>query len=238
MSLLDHFHPPLTPRNSWEAIHSGWAALIAIALNRQVLPESYFAEEHTHSGGRFEIDVATFEDAPLPSSGGTATLAPAVWAPPAPAMVMSGIYPDSFEVRIYNDRGGARLVAAIELVSPSNKDRPEHRRVFTAKCANYLAQGVGLVVVDIVTGRQKNLHNELIHFLGQKAEFELDASVTLSVVSYRSVRRQEEEIEVWPFPLALGQPLPRVPLPLGEELCVPLDLEVTYTDICRGHRLS
>ena len=49
--------------------------------------------------------------------------------------------------------GGARLVAAIELVSPANKDRAAHRRAF-ATCASHLCQGVGLVIVDIVTSWQ------------------------------------------------------------------------------------
>ena len=32
-----------------------------------------------------------------------------------------------YEVRIYDAHHGWRLVAAMELVSPSNYDRPEHR---------------------------------------------------------------------------------------------------------------
>ena len=42
---------------------------------------------------------------------------------------------------------GATLVAAIELVSPGNKDRPEARLAFAAKCVSYLTRGVGLIVV-------------------------------------------------------------------------------------------
>jgi len=44
-------------------------------------------------------------------------------------------------------------VAAIELVSPGNKDRPETCRLFAAKCVAYLTRGIGLVVIDIVTER-------------------------------------------------------------------------------------
>ena len=29
MPLLDHFHPPLYPRRSWESFHSRWANSIA-----------------------------------------------------------------------------------------------------------------------------------------------------------------------------------------------------------------
>jgi hypothetical protein len=38
-------------------------------------------------------------------------------------------------------------VAAIELVSPANKDRPEQRSQFTAQCAALLRQSVSLVPV-------------------------------------------------------------------------------------------
>ncbi|WP_261343941.1 hypothetical protein [Tautonia marina] len=36
--------------------------------------------------------------------------------------------PNEYAVLVYDTRSGRRLVAAVELVSPSNKDRPEHRR--------------------------------------------------------------------------------------------------------------
>lgn len=37
---------------------------------------------------------------------------------------------DVYEVRIYDSRRNWRLAAAIEIVSPSNKDRPETRGTF------------------------------------------------------------------------------------------------------------
>jgi hypothetical protein len=43
MPLLDHFHPPLYARRSWESFHSRWANSIADQLNEQ-LPSRYFAE--------------------------------------------------------------------------------------------------------------------------------------------------------------------------------------------------
>jgi hypothetical protein len=41
-------------------------------------------------------------------------------------------------VRIYDDEANRTLVAAVELVSPSNKDRPASREAFATKCAAYL----------------------------------------------------------------------------------------------------
>src|SRR5205823_3851316 len=139
MPLLDHFRPPLHPQRHWESFHVNWAGAIADALNERLLPEGYFAEEHAQLGARVEIDVATFEQtASAPRDGGTATLPARVWTPPAPAMILPAAFPDSFEVLVFQSEGGASLVAAIELVSPANKDRPAHRLAFSTKCASYL----------------------------------------------------------------------------------------------------
>jgi hypothetical protein len=54
---------------------------------------------------------------------------------------------DLVEVQVFSDSEGPTPVGAIELVSPSNKDRPAERDAFVSKCASYLQQGVGLVIV-------------------------------------------------------------------------------------------
>jgi hypothetical protein len=57
MPLLDHFHPPLYPRRSWESFHSRWTNSIADQLN-ELLPRRYFAEVQLHLGSQVEADVA------------------------------------------------------------------------------------------------------------------------------------------------------------------------------------
>ncbi len=146
MPLLDHFHPPLAPRRPWESFPVNWAGAIADSLNESLLPEGYFAEDHAQIGPTVEIDLATFTDGEPSAerSGGTATLPPRLWAPPAPAMVVPAAFSDAFEVLVFESEGGARLVGAIEIVSPGNKDRDAHRRAFAVKCASYLCRGIGL----------------------------------------------------------------------------------------------
>jgi Protein of unknown function (DUF4058) len=241
MPLLDHFHAPLTPARHWESFHVNWAGAIADALNERLLPEGHFAEEHTHRGARVEIDGATYEESSSVSSartGGTVTLPPRTWTPPAPVLVVPAAFPDSFEVLVFESEGGARLVASVELVSPSNKDRPEHRRAFAVKCASYLCQGVGLVVIDIVTSRRANLHNEMMELLGHGSDACLPVDSQLYAVAYRPLRQQEkEQIQVWPETLGVGKPLPTLPLALNAGLALPLDLETTYTTACHRRRL-
>ena len=181
MPLLDHFHPPLFPRHHWESFHSNWATRLADNLTN-LLPPEFQVEENTHGGGRLEIDVAAYEQPPAERPPVTANGSPvatipqqATWAPPAAAHTMPAVFPDTFEVRVFSTSGGLTLVAAIELISPGNKDRPEERRAFAAKCASYLHQGVALIVVDIVTNRKANLHNETMRLMGSAEEYLLPA---------------------------------------------------------------
>jgi hypothetical protein len=90
-------------------------------------------------------------------------------------------------------------VAAIELVSPGNKERAGHRTAFAVKCASYLYRGISLIVIDIVTSRRENLHNEIVQVLGHGPDFALAQETTLYGVAYRPiVRDQHEQIEMWP----------------------------------------
>lgn len=253
MPLLDHFHPPLSPGRHWESFHAKWANTISDALNERLLPPGYFSEIQVHVGSRVEVDVATFvgvrpappADRPGPG-GGTATItAPVqVWAAPEPQMVMPAFFPDRVEVLVYKTEGGYTLVAAVELISPGNKDRADARTSFAAKCVSYLREGVGLVTIDIVTSRRANLHNEIVQLLGTGAQFLL-AEDSLRAAAYRPARREVgrhealvEQIEVWHTDLAVGQNMSTLPLGLDRGIMVPLDLEATYTDARRRSRLD
>lgn len=61
-------------------------------------------------------------------------------APPQPTLTTETELPDQdeYEMRIYDEHHGRRLVAAIELISPANKDRPESRRAFVGEVAALL----------------------------------------------------------------------------------------------------
>jgi hypothetical protein len=241
MPLRDHFHPPLADLYPWESFHAAWATEIMRTLNRRVLPPGCFAAAQVHVGSRVEIDVATFEQeraASEATDGNAGGVAVQTWAPPATTLVMPAVFPDEIEVQVFRRSGGATLVAAIELISPRNKDRPEARRAFAAKCAAYLQQGIGLVIVDIVTERQANLHDELIGLLEQPETFAFPQTPTLYAVAYRPSRRSTgDQIEIWRIPLRVGQPLPTLPLALRGVATVPLDLETTYTTTCEDCRL-
>jgi hypothetical protein len=240
MPLLDHFHGPLSKARHWESFHGSWAYEIMGALNAGILPPGYFAEAGVHVGGPVEVDVASFEEWPTEANGSAANGGVAVqtWAPPVATLIMPAVFPDDIEVKVFRQEGGPTLVAAVELVSPANKDRPETRRLFAAKCASYLQAGIGLGIVDVVTERSANMHNELVSLMQKDQGFRLNPEPPLYAVCYRPSRTDNgDQIEIWPTPLEVAQPLPTVPLALRGGPPVPLDLERTYMEVCRRSRL-
>jgi len=241
MPLLDHFHPPISESRGWEGFHGLWAAALVEKLNRDVLADEYFADMQVHVGSQVEVDIATLDEARSagpPGVSATATRAPA-WAPPKTNLIVPIVFPDDIEVQVFATATGAILVGAVELVSPGNKDRPEARRAFAAKCVSYLTRGIGLIVVDIVTNRLANLHNEIMGLLGHGDPFLLTPGATTYAAAYRPSRQASgDQMELWPRPLSLGEPLPVLPLALRNAAVVPVDLEETYTEARQRSRLG
>ncbi len=207
MPLRDHFRPPLADRRSWEGFHGGWPMMIVEALNRR-LPPRYVAEPQVHLGSAIEIDVAAYgeDEATAPAAvgkedgGGAAT---ATYAPPRPTLAVATEppAPREYAVRVYDTRSGRRLVAAVEIVSPANKDRPEPRRAFVAKCATLLQERVCVAIVDVVTTRASNLYADLLDFLGQADPSLADGPPPLYAVACRWARNEDTwTLEAWRIP--------------------------------------
>lgn len=246
MPLRDHFNPPVTNRTHWESLHAQWPAMIVIELNKK-LPPRYVASPRVQLGAAFEIDVAASENdgpawsmkEPIAShdNGGVST---AVYAPPHPTLTLETDLPgqDEYEVRIF-DNEEQRIVAAIEIVSPANKDRPLHRRAFTAKCATLLQQKVSVVIVDVVTVGNANLYADLLEMLGQSDPSLSPVPPSLYAVACRAHEMKHSwKLETWVHTLVPGSALPTLPLWLSSDLAIPLNLEPGYADTCRALRIS
>jgi hypothetical protein len=230
MPLLDHFHPPLSEIRNWESFHTSWVNEIMATLNQEVLPSGYFAETQVHFGSRVEIDVATLHDTSKASPADNGGVAVQTWSA-TDVLLMPTVFPDEIEVQIIQRSGGPTLVGAIELISPRNKDRSEARRAFAAKCVAYLQLGIGVLIVDVVTDRRANLHDELVQLFDQEDAYRFPGKSPLYSVTYRPLRTElgGDQIEIRPVPLVLGQTLPTMPLALRDGPVVPVDLEKTYT---------
>ena len=234
MPLLDHFRPPLSRTHPWRGFHGAWAAAMARLLNAGVLPPGYYAVPFLDREGPVEIDVAALRE--FEAAGESETVTP--WTPAAPGLAVAVEWPtaDDVRVEVFADDGDPRLTAAIELVSPRSKDRPQAREAFAVKCAGYLRRGCGLVVVDAVTTRRAELHADLLAALGADAGSAMTSA--LSAVAYRPVGRDGNgRLLAWPSPLEIGQPLPTVPLWLGDDPAVPLDLAASHAAACQDLRI-
>ena len=167
-------------------------------------------------------------------------MATAVLAPPEPTLAVDADFPDQYEyeVLVYDQERGRQLVAAVEIVSPANKDRPESRQAFVAKCATLLQKRVCVSIVDLVTTRQFNLYTELLQLISRSdPAFGPIPPRTYAVTCRGRKVGTKPRLEIWAYPLVVGQQLPKLPIWLTEDLHVLLDLESSYEAVCRGLRI-
>lgn len=245
MPLRDHFHSPFNDRYRWDTVHGGLPMVIATHLN-SILPEQYEAGPTAHLGSIMEVDVGTMLgpsadwNPDASSGGGGVVAAPKVWTPPKPTLKAKGTWSavDDYEVKIYDTNRALELVAAIEIVSPSNKNRPRHRRLFAGKCAAMLANDVSVVIIDFVTERRANLYAEMLGLIEVEDENLSDPPEAISAVSCLQARENgRRRLLTWYYPLGIGQPLPTLPLWLNDQLAVPLELEPLYEQTLKSLRI-
>jgi hypothetical protein len=212
------------------------------------MPSDYVALDRMRTEGGVEIDIGAVEDHGEESTVGlngaigdskTVAMLPAVYIPPIATGTAPFEFPDIVEVRVFRDRDERKLVGAIELISPGNKDRAEKREAFVAKCLDYLNAGASLVIVDVVSDRHAVLHNEIVRLLKAPASTVLPEESRLYAASYRPVVRENRpQIDIWVNAFSVGDSLPTMPLRLIDDLFVPVELETTYMEACRGRRLN
>ena len=242
MSLRDHFRPPVFARHSWEGFLGQWPGMILQGLFDK-LPEGYIAEPRVHLGSLFEADVGGFEgDGPTEVAGNHPSQNHgSAWSPPSPTATLDAdpSEPSEYEVLVYDENRARRLVATVELVSPSNKDRAEHRQAFVTKCAAMLQSDVCVAIVDLVTIRRGNLYAELLETTHRTDPTLSQTPPDLyAVACRRRANGRRQKFESWFYPLEIGRALPTLPLWLTEELAVPLHLEQSYEETCRVLRIA
>jgi hypothetical protein len=242
MPLRDHFHSSANLTRHWSELHGQWPGEIVRQL-LPILPAGFQAGPQVHLGAPFEVDIGAFDldsrDPDADTGGGSSGTATMTVLAPTLTVEAEVTDQDEYEIRIYDVEFGRQLVATIELVSPSNKDRPASRELFVGKVAALLQQGVSVSLVDLVTVRQANLYGELLGVLGHADPALGDSPPHLYAVTLRTrqvhkkKKRRRQLLDAWYYPMAVGQPLPTIPLWLTEELRVMLPLEAGYEETCR-----
>jgi hypothetical protein len=211
--------------NRFHDFHQRWTVVICNALNAGRLPPGYFAMVEQSAGGP-EPDVITLELAPAPGK--------------APGGVTVALQPPKtrFVIRSESDRYAKRanritvrhpdgdVVAVIEIVSPGNKGSRHAIQTFARKAAALLRAGVHLLIVDLFPPSRRDpqgLHKVIWDRLYDEP-FELPPDKPLTVAAYAAGTEMVAYVE----PLAVGDPLPDMPVFLTPDWYVPCPLEATY----------
>jgi hypothetical protein len=236
MPLRDHFRSPVNDTHSWDEVHGGWPGEIVRTM-KPILPPRFRAGPIIHLGSPFEVDVSTYDldsresESVVIVEGSTALLTAV-----SPTLTVEADLSeqDVYEVQIYDTERGRRLVAAIEIVSPSNKDRPESRETFIGKVASLLQKDICVSIIDLVTIRQANLYTELLGMLGRSDPKLSPTPPQIYAVTLRARKppKRRPLLDAWFYPMIIGEPLPTLPIWLSPELHVMLPLETGYEQTC------
>jgi hypothetical protein len=220
---LHHWPNPQVP---WRSFHNHWIIRLVEYLNDGVLPPLFQARPTELIVG-IEPDLLL-----LQTADSSPTIKETDSFPASPTATATLPVPAERPfVGIYSSYDSSRLVAAIELVSPGNKDRPEAVRAFVEKSYLLLQNGVHLLLVDVIGQPQRSMRRPLLERLGLADV--AGSSEGLWVASYAALPAEDPQahltVREWAEPLAVGQPLPQLPLFLRtDQLWVMVDLDQTY----------
>lgn len=211
----------------WEGVHDLWIVRLFDIIKPQ-LPPQYRA----YLGSSPMVSIGEGREKPDVSVRRWQPESP----PDPPSPPSEGIEPDEEVATITLDpvtslfitREG-RLVAAVELISPRNKDRKSARDTYLARYLGYLQAGAHLLLVDV---HPRPLGFSFADTLSDELRLRPVPLPTPCTIVFRVGEPHPEGgrfLAVWRRALTVGQPLPLVPLPLTVHLGVPVDLEATYS---------
>ncbi|MBY0524213.1 MAG: DUF4058 family protein [Gemmataceae bacterium] len=219
----------------FHAFHHDWITEIARALNRGLLPADYYALPEQHAAG-FGPDVLTLQDddstvngttnvAPPPASGPGGVLLAAPKLPPSAETDMA-FYRRKQKVIAVRHVSGDRIVAMVEIVSPSNKAARNPLRAFVAKAAQLLDQQIHLLILDLLPRGRRDpdgIHGEIWQEIAGQ-EYTPPADKPLTLAAYESGLT----VRAYVVLAAVGDVLTEMPLFLEPEQAVHVPLEATY----------
>ncbi len=224
----------------WHNFHLSWIAEFKRVLNHRVLPDGYYAQVEKPDGG-YTPDVLTFEAGPNAgeleadpaddanlggAAGGTATL-----AEPQSRLRLTAAAADWFAGRRrplgIRSESGDRLVALLELTSPSNKDRPSSVQKFVGKVEDAIVSGVHVALIDLFPPRRADGPGGLIGAASEACGFEDYDPPSEKPLCVASIVAADPR-RLYAEPLAVGDALPDLPIFLTPGRWVPVPLASTY----------
>ena len=217
----------------FHAFHHRWISAISDALNEGILPPDYYALPEQFAAG-FGPDVLALQatrqdDAASPGGSPGASGPPIALARPtfqATAQTDMEFYRRKQNSIVVRHVSGDRVVAMIEIVSPGNKSTQHAFRGLIDEAAQLLEGGVHLLLIDLLPpGRRdpNGLHAAIWEEIaGETYLPPLRNALTLA--AYEAGLR----VRAFVREIAVGDPLPAMPLFLEPDACVTVPLEPTY----------
>jgi hypothetical protein len=222
----------------WEGMHLLWSAELLHDLKPR-LPEGYRAYLGSSPilavgspAGKPDLSVRTWQpDNPrLPSN-------PTYAAFDAPDVEVSVSAIEPSTALLVEHHGS--LVAAVELVSPRNKDRPTSRDTYLSRYLGYLLNGANLVLIDVHPRPAGfSFADRLTEELSLDRQPPWPAPFAISYRVGEPAATGGRLLAIWRRPFVVGQNLPSIPLPLTVEVAVPLNLELTYAQAAEDSYLE
>lgn len=211
--------------NRFHDFHQSWTLAIRNALNGGLLPGRYFAMVEQKTGGP-EPDVVTLELTPPP---GLPPVGVALEVEPpqtrfAYRAEAAGYARKANRVSVYHPDG--EVVAIVEVVSPGNKDSEHAARSFARKAVEFLQAGVHLLIVDLFPPGPRDPQgvHKLIWDRLCDEPFALPPDKPLTLAAYSA----GADVAAFVEPVAVGDPLPDMPLFLTPRHHIPCPLDSTY----------
>jgi hypothetical protein len=131
-----------------------------------------------------------------------------------------------------------QLIAAIELVSPRNKDRPSSRDLYLGRYVGYLRLGVHLLLIDVLP---RPIGFSFADAIAADLGLANDPPMAPpSAVSYRVGEPVPEGtlVATWRRPMQVGQPLAMIQLALSIGVAIDIDLDHTYEQAAKRAYLA
>jgi len=220
---------------TFHGFHTAWITHLSEALNNGLLPTGYYAMPEQHSG-RLIADVLTLHAPqptlpPAPVGGGGVAVAE---APPQVRRKLSSSPAARGSRRTLTIRhvSGHRIIALLEIVSRANKDRPAHVAEFVDKAETALWSGIHLLLVDLFAPGPhdpRGMHGAIWERFDEEP-YELPPNEPLTICSYVAGPLPDAYLDH----LAVGAPLPKMPLFLNPDRYIDVPLETTYMAAFRG----
>jgi hypothetical protein len=203
--------------------HTVWMGAIRTALNDGVLPEDHYAlceQDATDVGP----DVVT-----LRSTDSAAEAPPRVQFTATTEMDLYALKQRTLVIR---HSSGDRIVALIEILSPGNKSSRQAFRAFLERAVAALAHGYHLLLIDLQPPSKRDpqgIHGALWSEISDDT-YRAPPDKPLTLASYSAGLLKKAYVT----PVAVGEPLPDMPLFLTPDEYVLVPLEATYLDAWRG----